>query len=125
VEVEGDLFHIKWNGQPDLVDTQEVFDFATEIYRLHGRCLLLMDVSKSEIPTVKSRKYSAEWVMARDMSTVPVAVYGLSYIKRAILSMQLNAIKVLGKRPPVASYSASESEARAWLAEQRDNIRRR
>jgi hypothetical protein len=112
-----DLVTVIWHGPASLAEIREIMGHVDQIYRQHGYALLLFDVTEAELAEEGSRKWLAAW--ARDNPQCRVATFGASLIIRTTLLLLNRASRI-----SETQFCASEAEARAWLSDQREPLRR-
>ena len=79
-------------------------------------CYLVADMSGCAGIEPDARKYMAEWSRDGGQLLAGVAVYGVSFALRTIISLTLAAIKFLGREQIEVVFFKSEAEALKWVA---------
>jgi len=111
-------------GGPEALDL--VDSIAEHADRTSAKAVFLMtDYRKSDGMTTEAREaMSTRWGKARDVHTYS-ALFGASFALRTIVNLVTRAAKMLSGGKLTSTAVATETEARAWLAEQQALFRAR
>jgi hypothetical protein len=109
----GDLLEMEFHGPVSLKDGVGLLDHAARMLAEHGTCYLLCDVTDVSSIDADARRYMSEW--NRTHRTSASALYGASFGLRAIVTLLINAIALLGLERPTLQFFRDEPEARRWL----------
>ena len=84
-----------------------------------GRCFLVADLSGMAGLDPVARRRIAEWSRGEDDKVDAVAVHGCSFAMRTLITLTLNAIKLLGRQRSETVFVRDEAAALRWLDAQR------
>lgn len=115
--VEGDLVISIVKGTVTLSDVKDLLACFEEVLSRHGHALLLADNARFTSIDADARRYSARWVAHKRI--LGMATYNAGFTARTLLSLIMKGINLLNPNPVPFAFVKSESEARAFLNEQR------
>lgn len=115
ISIDGDLLTARWHGAPSRQELEEVLTRAEGVIRSHGLLLVLNDMRQAGPAGAEARRYMQQWI-SRNPSFILVT-FGVTQTVRVVLYLMTRAMVLLGLRPPVNHFFATESEARAWIDE--------
>ena len=116
---EGDVFGARFRGPITRRDVELLRQAVEAVADEHARSYLLVDLQGSTGIDAEARKYLAEWSKAPDRGLVGTAVYGTGIMMRALVTLSLNAVKLLGHQKGELHFVKDEAEARRWAEEHR------
>jgi hypothetical protein len=117
IELEQDLAVLRWRGYPSFDDVRGVFEAVAADREGRSPYFLIADMRHSEIPSAETRRWAIEWVRSHPLSGF--ASFGGSVAIRSILSLMMNAIRLIDRRQPPTRFFETESAARAWVEHER------
>lgn len=79
------------------------------------RCYLVADMSGCTGIKAEARKYMTEWSRSAPQQLSGVAVYGVSFAMRTIVSLTMAAIKFLGRQYAEVVFVKDDVEAVQWV----------
>lgn len=115
----GDLvtFHIHGSlTRPDLVRLREAL---ADVIRDTGRCFLVADLGHATGIDTEARRYMTEWSRQNTDWIAGTAVHGVNFALRALLTLTLKAIKLVGTQQVEFVFVKDEPEALRWIAARR------
>ncbi|HEY0136987.1 MAG TPA: hypothetical protein VGB85_23050 [Nannocystis sp.] len=116
----GDVVRLQWQGNISADDLKVMREVTTRMMQELGRAFTISDMSQVTGIDAGARKYMAEWGQQDGNGLITgTAVYGLSFATRAITTLALNAITLLGKKKVEVAFVKDEAEATRWVDEQR------
>lgn len=120
VEFEGDTLRLRLVGPLTIADAELLRVEMQALRRSLGTCFLLADAAELAGIDAEARRYLARW-SAREQSEriTGAAVYGVSFAMRTIITLTVNAIRVIGRREVQIAFANDEAEARRWIAARR------
>lgn len=113
VSRERDLCVIKLQGSLSLAEAQAFHAGVEQLLRRYGTAYVLVDSRHAGEIAAPTRRWIAEWNRRHEVSGV--AIYGDSLIVRTLLTLALQAIALLRRKPVPYVFVKTEAEARAWL----------
>lgn len=113
VIIEGDMVFSRVHGVPDMEDMRKFFEMVAEVEAKYGQVLFLSDVTEGFGLTSESRRYTAEW--SKNHRIVANAFFGASTPARAMLTLVLRAMSLLGNSQAHTRFFATEAESRDFL----------
>ena len=114
---EPDIVRLVPQGQIQLREVREMILWVREFQRSREALYLLVDAHKGTGFSAESRR-----ALNEDRSLVPytgVAFFGTSFTLRTIANMMGRANELMGRASIPTVFTATEAEARTWLAAQR------
>lgn len=109
----GDQLELEFHGVLNRDDVVVLHDRMAQLLDDLGACYLLCDLSHASSIHVDARRYMSEWNRTRRADAA--AVYGASFGVRAMVTLLLNALRLLGLQGPTLMFFRDELEARRWL----------
>ncbi len=114
-----DVIHIAFDGVITDSDLKQVRGVIEQISNETGHAFLIGDMTRSTGIDAAGRKYMVEWSKQRGYTEVLSVAYGINFATRTVLSLALNAMRLLGKRERGPVFVKDEAEALAWVAQER------
>lgn len=119
--IDRDFVRSEVRGVTDLPALIYFFRVMEEVLQLHRRLYLLAIISPEvPPPPPENRRYTAEWDRRYGADAVAFVAPG-NPIFRVIMNLMFRAMNAFSATPRPRSFFTIESEARAWLEEQRRN----
>ncbi len=115
--IESDILVSIVKGVVTLSDVKQLIVCFEEVLSRHGRALLLADNAQFTSIDADARRLGALWAAGKPV--LGLATYNAGFAARTLLSLVMKGINLLNPNPLPFVFVKSESEARAWLAEQR------
>ena len=113
VTIDGDIIFGRVHGVPTMEDTRKFLEIVAEVEAKYGQILFLTDVTEGFGLSSESRRYTAEW--SKQHRIVASAFFGASTPARAMLTLVMRAMSLLGNSQPNTRFFATEAEARDFL----------
>lgn len=116
VEQWGDL--LRWRVVGSLTDTDvaALRDLVRDTRRECGQCFLVADVRELGNVGPDARRAMAEWGrVSPEDRTSGVAAYGCSFTARAIISLTVSAVRLMGYPGVHVKICRDEAEALGWI----------
>lgn len=85
----------------------------------HGVRFLVADLSEMTGMDAKARLAVSEWSRVEAETLWAVAAHGCSFPVRAVITLLLGAIKLLGRNAAAVSFVRDADEGRVWIDQQR------
>lgn len=114
---ESDLVISRVKGVVTLADVQQLLSCFDEVLARHGHALLLADNAQFTSIDADARRLGARWATGKPV--LGMATYNAGLAARTLLTLIMKGINLVSPRPLPFAFVKTESEARAWLAEQR------
>jgi hypothetical protein len=116
--IEGDTVLTRYVGVPEYEHVQEIHRHFNGVLAEYGTLFIINDMSRSGIPSTRTRRWIAEWAQHHPVSGI--VNIGASLPVRALQSLILRATSLLGKQAMITPVNcADETEAFAWIARRR------
>lgn len=96
-------------------DLQKLREVLVVVMAETGRSFLIADLNKATIIDSDARRYMAEWSKQQTDWVAGTAVYGVNFAMRAVLTLTLNAIKLLGTQQVELVVLKDEADAIRWV----------
>lgn len=123
--VVGDMIEIVANGEVTVADIAGMQELVREVRRREGLCYTLVDLTGMAGLSGETRRAVAAWGQSEATRVTGSAVYGCSFAARALITLAVNAIRVLSRAPVETAFVRDEEAARAWIAAHRTAERAR
>lgn len=117
--IDGDLLTIELCGSDfTMADAEQLMQLVESTQERHGHYLLLVDLSRGIriVPAVRRR--IAEWA-ASYHSTSATACIGAAVATRAIMTLALQAARLLGRGSHLMEFFPDPESGRRWLLTRR------
>lgn len=105
------------HGAFSLADMRMYTDIAAEVMAQYGYCLMLVDSKDAGSLDAEARRYIAHWSVGKPI--IGIAAYNASLTPRALFTLVLKAMNLIGRQPLPFSFFKTEPEARVWLTQLR------
>ena len=128
IRFEGDLIVCKVRGVFTLQDMKDFAPVAEAHNDRHGYSLVLSDLRDATGLTAEARRFAADWnrqAQARGPLLRAHAMYGGSMLMRGVAALFISVVRIVGGTDLRSHLAATEAEARAFLAEQRQIFQER
>lgn len=112
---QGDVLVLHVRGPLTMPDLQKLREALVVVMAETGRSFLIADLSKATIIDSDARRYMAEWSKQHTDWVAGTAVYGVNFAMRAVLTLTLNAIKLLGTQQVELVVLKDEADAVRWV----------
>ena len=116
---EGDILGMRFRGPITRRDLEALRKGLEALATETPSFYLLTDMAECTGIDPEARKYMSEWAKAPDVGLVATVVYGNGFMMRALITLTLKAIKLLGQREATIHFVKDEAEARRWISEDR------
>jgi hypothetical protein len=117
---EGDLVLVRIDGDFDRGDSVAFHDYLSRVIDEQGRVFIIGDLHAAGSIDPGARVVSSEWNRAHKLSAC--ACFGTSFPVRVLLSLTINAVRVLGFNDIAFTFVKDEPEARRWIDAQRARL---
>lgn len=121
LRVEEDVVFLVLSGDFTLSDAQQVNAAIEAVLLQLGRVFVLVDQTHAGKTTPEARRCFAEW--NRQHRPSGSVLFGGSVAARAVASLVVAAIRLFRADSAPTVFTASQGEARAWIAAQRSQLR--
>lgn len=115
LRLQGDLVSLYIHGPLTVADIQGLREVLVVVMAEVGHCFLIADMTDATAVDHEARKYMAEWSRQNTDWVAGTAVFGVSFAMRALLSLTLKAIKILGTQQVEFVFVKDEAEATRWI----------
>lgn len=113
--IRGNLAEVTITGTVTEAELADLFARYDRVADEHGHVCILADLTGTRGVDPRARRLAAEWAR-RNARNFHTAIYGGSRPIRALMTLLLGAVRILGGQPaPVALFETAE-EGRCWLA---------
>lgn len=119
VRVVGDLIELVADGEMTVPHIEALQAMVAEVRRREGLCYMLVDLKGMTALGSDTRRQVAVWGQDETNRLTASAVYGCSFAMRALITLTLNAVRVLSRMPIETAFVGDEAAARAWIAAHR------
>jgi hypothetical protein len=111
---EGELFGVRFRGSITRRDVEVLRQAVEAVAEEHPRSYLLIDLHGSTGIDPEARKYLVEWSKVPEQGLVGTVVYGTGFVMRSLVTLSINAIRLLGHLKGEFHFFKDEAEARRW-----------
>jgi hypothetical protein len=115
-----DVIEVAFVGPLMLAEAVALHERIAEVFAERGSCYLLADLAALEGLGPDVRRYIGEWHKTHRLSGA--ALHGASVAMRAIASLTVKAIGMLGNHRTPVVFLRDEPEARRWISARRDAL---
>lgn len=123
IEIEEDVFVVRWRGDPEFKPLVAVYDRLAEFIAARGYALVLFDLRQAGLPGGEVRRYTGQWWRQQKPYTAVLATYGMSAPVRTVITLINRALTLFrGPGPAAVALFSGEADARSWLAAQRPRL---
>ncbi|MBL8971736.1 MAG: STAS/SEC14 domain-containing protein [Myxococcales bacterium] len=120
---EGDLVGMHFHGPLTRADFTAMRTLFAAVMAEHGYCYMISDMTHCTAFEPEARKFLGEWSREGRDKVAGTAVYGVNFAMRALVTLVLNATKLISKgRPDDLAFVKDEAEARRWIARRRVEV---
>ncbi len=109
-------------GEVGLDDIKALQALVLEVLAVEGRCYALCDLSAMKGLTAAARRQAATWGQGADERLTASAVYGCGFAVRTLITLTLNAIRLISRAPVDVGFVPDEPAGRAWIAAHRAKL---
>jgi hypothetical protein len=117
-KVEADLCIVETCGPVQAEEMQQLMMLMTHLDEKYGHVLGLFDVTKGASLPAESRRVMARWDR-RGRPPAPTAIVGAGTALSTMVVMAIHAIRIFTGKLPSLAFFKQQTDALAWLAEQR------
>ncbi len=110
---EQDVVFITLVGDVKPQEMQRLLDILAGVVARHGRYGTVIDTRQLGVLIPEARRLVTQWPGVA--SCFGNAIFGERMITRVMMTMAARAIQVLNSQRFAVTFTATESEARAWL----------
>lgn len=113
------MFGARFRGRITRQDMEVLRDALNSVAEKHPRFYLLLDMKDSTGIDAEARRFMATWSREPNRGLVATVLYGIGFAMRTMVTLTLNAIRLLGHVGSDIQFLKDEAEARGWVAEHR------
>ena len=113
------MFGVRFRGRLTQQDMKALRDALNSVADTQPRIYLLLDMTGSTGIDAEARRFMATWSREPNRGLLVTVLYGLSFTMRTLVTLTLNAIRLLGRLDSDIQFFTDEAEARGWVAEHR------
>lgn len=114
VTEDGELVTLRFVGAPSLAEAQAFHGLLARVLAERGRCYVLVDLQGLTGIAAEVRRFIGEW--NREHQITAGAAFGASFATRVVVTLLLNAIRLMSKEAPEIRVCRDELEARRHIA---------
>ena len=115
--INDDTLFFKFIGPIDKKDAQESTDLVRRFMANGKSFFVVSDLSELGAMEPEARRMASRWFSENNIAASNV--FGSKWTTRAIAEMVIALLRVMGRLSFPISFSRTESEAMAWIEEQR------
>lgn len=121
--IEGDTIHWQFLGEVTLEHVQVGTNAADLVYESQGYCLTLMNAGGVTRMTAEARRFLGQRSKQRRYES-PLAIFNAGLMGIVLSRLISSVARLVRGTEPNFSIHKNEADARAWLAKQRQHMRR-
>lgn len=118
IRIEGDVIFVRAQGDITGPEVLTLCEHMLKIQQQYGWVFEIVDAHSAGAMSGEARRQNADWYRGHQLD-VEAVVFGSSFVVRTLFSLFINAIRLLGSRQARVYFVASEAEARALVAQRR------
>lgn len=111
----GDMVELDVRGELTVADVEALQELIVEIRGREGLCYGLIDLTGMTALSAAARRKVAIWVQADGTGLTGSALYGCSFAMRALITLTLNAVRVMSRVQLETTFVNDEAMGRAWI----------
>lgn len=115
----GDLVALRIRGPLTIGDLRRLREVLVAVMAERGHCFLVADMREATAIDHDTRKYMADWSRESTDWVAGAAIHGVSFAMRALLTLTLKAIKILGTQQVELVFVKDEPDALRWIDDRR------
>lgn len=119
IRIEEDVVYVVIQGDIQGDEVVTLCEELTQIQRQYGLVFDILDATAAGGMSAEARRQVGEWYRQNHLE-IEIAVFGASRLLRTLFSLMTNALRMLSRNHLLMHFVATESEAKAWVAERRD-----
>lgn len=104
-------------GEVALAEAQAYHELLARVLAEHGRCYQVVDLRRLTGISPAVRRFVGEW--NREHQVTAGATFGASFSMRVVVTLMLNAVRLMNKHAPEIRMCRDEAEARRFVAAHR------
>ncbi len=120
--VDGDLIEVTMHGEVAVDDVKALQALVVTVLAAQGRCYALTDLSQMNGLSATARRHVAAWGQGETQRLTASVVYGCGFAMRTLITLTLNAIRLISRTPVEVAFVSDESAGRAWIAAHRAKL---
>jgi len=117
VSIDVDVMRIETHGAIVGTDTERMFTQIARLLLDHGAAYMLVDARGGLSLDNDTRRQLIQ--KARSCAPTAVAIFGATVPQQAVLMLVSSAVQIMRAQRLPLRFASGESEARAWLVNQR------
>ena len=122
VQQHGDLMKMQLRGP---LTSAEIVGMRTMVRRIRderGRCYLIADAADLAGIDADARRMMADWGRHHpDDRASGVAVHGVNFVTRTLITLTVNAVRLMGYREVELRFTRDDAESVQWIDQQRSS----
>lgn len=120
--VDGDVIEVTMHGEVAVDDIKALQALVIEVLAARGRCYALADLAQMHGLSATARRQVAMWGQGEAERLTASVVIGSGFAMRTLITLTLNAIRLLSRAPVEVAFVSDESAGRAWIAAHRAKL---
>lgn len=114
------MIGMRWEGRITAEDMSTLREMFRLVLRDHPSVFLLSDMQRCTSLEASARKFMVDWSRDSTDKICGTAVCGVNFAMRALITMAMRAIRVLGREGSHAiEFVQDEAAGRRWIAGRR------
>ncbi len=114
------MLALSFEGPVSGAEIRHMRAMVAEMIAAQGGCYMISDMTGCTTLEPPARKFMAEWSRDGGDKVSGTAVYGVSFAMRALVTLAINAVKLIGKYPTGDFvFVKNDAEARQWVEARR------
>lgn len=114
--IDENILHVEWIGAPTLEEAKQVVDCISSLSIKHSKIYLIVDISRSGIPSQEIRKCFASTAQVRAVAGVAAVVS--DPIKRGLMQLITRAQELVSGATYEQRFFSDLDSAWSWIASQ-------
>jgi hypothetical protein len=123
VQQRGDLMKMQLRGPLTRDDIVGMREMVRKIRDERGHCFLIADATELDGIDADARRMMAEWGRQHPEDRASgVAVHGVDFVTRTLITLTVNAVRLMGYREVELEFTRDEPESLRWIDQQRSSL---
>ncbi len=120
---QGDLLRMRVTGPLTELDVEGLRALVQSTHREEGACFLIADVSGLTGIDARARRSMTEWGrLGAEHRVSGVAAHGVSFAARTVITLTVNAVKLMGYSEVEVRLTRDEADALRWISARRSAL---
>ena len=121
MRIQGDVVFAQIQGEITGDEVVTLLEHMQKVEREYGYVFEIVDASVSGSMSAEARRQNAQWHLQHVLQ-IELVVFGAGLLMRTMMTLLINAVRLLGRRQIAPNFAANEAEAWAWVERRRAEL---